>query len=467
MEDYTEKNELLAEKILGWYKSAWKDKDERGFFDLWERIEAYWEGIAHNVNHGDEINTNVNIIHPCVEGQVAILANQDIEVKCLPASPSEKAYAKKAETILNFIKEKNDMFNLIDSHERRRVKFGTGVLRVIYDPTAASGYGLPTIESVNPAYFFPDPRITDPMKLNEGEFVIETLRKPISWAKEYYGSDIADKIEKNYDPTGSVISQEDANTYLHILAWFRTESKLRLVEITGCGIILYDSFEKRDGDGFYPINRYPYFVTPLYRREGSIWAKGDAELLIPLQDLVDELDDQIRSNARLSGNPQRLVDISCNIDLDKWTNDSGLIIPTANIDGARYLTPPEMPDYPLRRREQALNYERQIVSRFSDQLAGTTEETQRTATEVELAIRQGNISLDYKRKILKNTLSNVFEYCFALAMAYYSSSKAFKGEDGEFVWLSNKIFKNIPLLGEDGERDSYKATAEFEIKVEL
>ena len=468
----TEEKILLADKVLDWYKSAHRDKDDRGIFDLWERVETYWEGSAHNVNHGDDINTNVNIIHPTVEGQVALLVNNNYQVKVKPVTPSDSAYAKYAEILLDWIKDKNKLFKVIDSHERRREKFGTGILRVIFDPDFENGYGLPKIESINPAYVFCDPKITDPAKINDGEFIIETMRKPISWANRYYGAKKADNIVKNYDPSGSIISKEEMSTYLHILCWTRTGGKLRLLEVTGCGILLYDSFEKMGEKPFYQNNSYPYFFTPLYMREGSVWAKGDAELLISLQDLIDELDDQIRSNARLSANPQRLVDISCNIDLDKWTNDSGLIIPTANIDGAKYLSPPEMPDYPLERRQQALHYERQIISRFSDQLAGTSDIKGRTATEIASAVSQASLAMDYKRKMLCDTLSSVFSFCFSLALEYYTGKKAYRVTDGEFVWISAADFNEIPVLdkSENGElvkTDNSKKQAEFDISVEV
>ena len=96
MERQNATRELLGEKIISWYKAAWKDKNDRGMFDLWEKIETYWEGTAHNFNHGDDTYSNVNIIHPNVEGQVAILANREVNIRAKAVTPSEKDYVKKA-----------------------------------------------------------------------------------------------------------------------------------------------------------------------------------------------------------------------------------------------------------------------------------------------------------------------------------------------------------------------------------
>ena len=42
-----------------------------------------------------------------------------------------------------------------------------------------------------------------------------------------------------------------------------------------------------------------------YKRKGRLWGMaGDTEQLIPVQDIINSLDDQIRMNTRLMGNAQ-------------------------------------------------------------------------------------------------------------------------------------------------------------------
>ena len=453
----TEEQVKLANDLIGKYIASWKDKEQRGLFDLWEKVESYWEGMPRYPASMEDPNSNVNFVHPNIEGQVALLVNQDISLDIKPVTPADQAFADRTKTMLNWVKEKNKLTRKIDQHERRREKFGTGIFRVLFDPDSQNGFGLPTIESVNPAYVFIDPSISDIYKIQQGQYIIESLTKPVSWAKEQFGQILGGAINKTYDPTGSYIFDENnQDCYLHLMAWLRTDDKLRLVQLSGDGIILSDSFIDNEGESFYPTDKFPYFFTPLYIREGTVWAKGDAELLIPLQDLVDELDDQIRINARLSGNPQRLVDVSSNIDLDKWTNESGLIIPTSNINGAKYLNPPEMPDYPLHRREFAINYERQIISRFSDQMTGQATKKDLTATEAEGLLNQGSMLVNHKKVLLQETLSEVFEYCLMLMKEYYSHEKAFRLSDGQFEYWKASDLKAIPtsnLETKDAEFD--------------
>jgi hypothetical protein len=462
----------MADKILGYYVSSWRDKDARGLFDLWEKIESYWEGEAHVKQSADDPCSNTNIIHPNIEGQVALIMQEELDVSAGGVTPSDAPYAEAATIALQWCLDKNKMKRKIDLHERRREKFGTGIFRVLFDPDAAGGYGLPTIESVNPSYVFCDPSISDIYKIQEGAFIIEVLNKPISWAKEVFGETKANLIRAGYDPTHTrVFESSENNSYIHIMAWLRENGKLRLVQMSGCGVILWDSFKELSGESFYPDGRFPYFFTPLYVREGSIWAKGDAELLIPLQDLIDELDDQIRINARLSGNPQRLVDIATNIDLDKWTNEAGLIIPTTDVSGVKYLEPPEMPSYPMERRELALNTERQLLTRFSDQMTGNKVEGNTTATEISAMVAQGNTVISHKKALLSETLCEICEYCLKLMKEYYTSTRAFGTNSGDYKFLTLSELKSIPELQEvEGEMVNIgdrRKDAEFDIKIKI
>lgn len=473
----------LSDKILRYFKSSYSFKQESGLFSLWDKIEKYWDGSIRQSQNPSSPSSNINFIHSNIEAQVALMLEQDISINVNPCSPYEIPFCEHAETILNFIKNKNRLRRVLDIHERQREKFGTGIFRVLFDPYENNGLGLPLIDVCSPLDIFPDPSVTDVRKFQNGGFIIETFIKPIDWAKKHFGG-AADFIKPNYHPLNNYSCfppdpQSDGQHYLHLLAFIKSGGVLRAVQMSGCGIILYDSFSFGDGVAFYKNNMFPYFFTPLYSREKSFWAKGDAEILIPLQDLVDDMDDQLRINARLNGNPQRLVDISSNIDVDKWTNESGLIIPTSNIDGAKYLVPPEVPSYIIQRRESALKYERQILTRFSDQMLGQSSSSSKTATESLELLRQGNVIISHKKMMLQETLSDLFSYCFELAKEFYTEETSFSaGDKCRFVNINPSSLAEVPYVPDTNSSDflsqsfnmnntPFRKEAHFDIKVSI
>lgn len=444
-----EKEQTLAEKYRRYYLEAWQDKARRGLPERFALYDAYWEGDVNLPESENDPGSCTNIVHANVEGQVSLLLEQSIGILPVPVTPEDAPFAQSVQKVLEFIKDKNRLTRKLDLHERRREKYGTGIFRISFNPQALGGAGLPVIEAVSPKDIFIDPGICDVYRTEEAAYIIETVCKTVHWARKQYGDQVADAIVPGYRPQYEGDGTGD-DTYLHMLVWTKEEGKLRLVEMTGCGLILSDSFQKGMED-FYPGGRYPYFFTPLYYREGSVWGKGDVELLIPVQDLINDLDDQIRINARLTGNPQRLIETGSGIDLDAMTNEAGLNIPTTSVSAVRNLEAPPLPAYILQRRDTALRYESQRITRFSDQMTGAKQAGVNTAAEATVLQQGGQMSILHKKLLLQETLSEVFAYCLEMIRAYWTEEVAVRLTDkpSEFIFFRGSDLKTIP--GKNGK----------------
>lgn len=449
----------LAEKYIDYYIEA--SRARGNLSEKFQEMDKYWEGDVNKPVSENEPGSSINIVHANIEGQVSQLMEQNIAVNTVPVTPDDMAFSRAVTTMLEFIKEKNHLRRVLDIHERRREKYGTGILRVTFDTKALNGMGIPLIECVQPQAVYVDPCITNPYKINEAEFIIERIKKSVYWARQQYGDETAAMLKPNFDPAyDSTAADNEPSTdndwYIHLLVWTKNNSQLRLVEMSGCGIILSDS-----GDMFYKTGKYPYFFTPLYFREDSIYGMGECELLKPLQDLINDLDDQIRINARLTGNPQRLIETGSGIDLDALTNEAGLNIPVNNINSVKNLEAPRLPDYIENRRNFAIQYESAKVTRFSDQMSGAKQAGVTTATEA-LALQQaGAVSLSHKKAILQDTLTEVFSYCLELIKEFWTDEMSFRvtGEKDEFIFFKPSDLNSIQK--ENGECKM----AEFDIYV--
>jgi len=468
----TEEEIRESEKFRDYFRSSWLDKKNRGLFDKWETIDTYWEGEANLPEGEADPGSNTNIINPSVEGQVALLVEQNIAIQASPVGPSDVPFAEDARVMLEWVKEKNKMKRKLDVHERRRKKFGTGIFRVLFNPTFMNGFGLPDIQPINPAYLFTDPVITDVYKLNEARFHIEITNKSVKWALDNskFIKDRAKAIMPGYHPMESewIFNEDDGevddiskDSYLHMFVFTRKKDgdkyKLRMVEMSGCGVILRDTWEE-DKD-FFPNTRYPYFLTPDMYREGTVWGKSTSEILLDAQDQINDFDDQMRINARLTGNPQRIIYTDSGVDVDKVTNEPGLNIPAnpTNNKPIDWITPPNMPAYIINRRDRIMDNDRQIISRFSDQSAGIRQKGVDTATEA-LALQQSGASIiDHQKLLLQETLGEVFEYCLELIKENWTEERAFKitEKENQFRWFKGSKLKAIPQMGPATEM--YKA----------
>lgn len=484
----------LTEQYLLWYRRGYEDKQRLGLIEKWRDVEKYWEGEFEYDDENDPA-PNTNITNSNVEGKTALLCDQTIAIQVDPREPGDRPFCDMARTLADFIKERNKMYRKIEVHERRREMFGTGIFRVLWDFDKLDGKGMPDIEPIHPDRIIVDPAITDVYDIQEAQYIIEAKSKSLYSAYAEYGDEIGDAIIPNYDPVQNLIQENDEDQYVHMMVWTRYKEngkrKLRLVEMSGDGVLLRDtkkeiakynkerekeqeedlfsektSKKKEDKDKeeleLFPNDTFPYFFTPDMHRENTVWGKGSAELILPISDQIDEIDDSTLRNARLTGNPMGLVSNSSGIDVGKMTNEAGQMILTNDMNGFKWQSPPSMPNYILNRRTELMNQDRQIVSRFSDQMIGKQVEGVSTATESLALQNSGNSMIEHKKGLLQETLSEVFEYALELALINWNTTMVFritgdKGED-DFVEFNPDRLNNIPLLIEaDTEyREEYK-----------
>ena len=493
----SEKEIEEAEQFIMWYRRAYEDKQRLGLMKKWDDIAKYWEG-DFDYSDEDDPAPNTNITNANVEGKTALLCDQTLAIQVDPREPGDKPFCDQVRTIADFIKDKNKMYRKIEVHERRREMTGTGIFRVLWNFDKLEGKGLPIIEPIHPSKLFIDPAITGVYDIQEAQYIIEAKAKSIYSAKMEYGDDIADCIIANYDPIENLIQNSEEEQYVHLLVWTRYKEngkiKLRLVEMSADGVILKDTkkelkkvSEKRENEliekqtklleqgktkeaselkaeelELFPNSKYPYFLTPDMYRENTVWAKASAELVLPISDQIDELDDSILRNARLTGNPIPIIETSSGIDAEKVTNTPGQTIVANNINGMKWLQPPNIPQYLIEKRADTINNDKTIVTRFSDQMIGKQQTGVGTATESLALQNSGNSMIEHKKGLLQETLSEVFEYAIELALLNWNTTMIFRivGEDGKdkFTSFNPDGLNRIPILTEaDTEyRNAYK-----------
>lgn len=474
-----------SEQFLIWYRRAYEDKQRLNLNDKWDDINKYWEGDFEYEDDEDPA-PNTNIVNSNVEGKTSLLCDQTIGIQVDPREPGDKPFCDYVRTLADFIKDRNKMYRKIEVHERRREMTGTGIFRVLWNFDKLDGKGLPDIESIHPAKLFIDPAITDIYNIQDAQYIIEARNKSIYSAKVEYGEKLADAIIPNLNPVQNILIPNEEDQYVHLMIWTRYKEdeklKLRLVEMSGDGVILRDTkkklkeYKKQKEDELikkqtellekgkkeeadklkleelelFPNSKYPYFLTPDMYRENTVWGKASAELMLPISDQIDEIDDNLLRNARLTGNPIPIVENSSGIDPEKITNVPGQAIPTNNINGIKWLTPPALSNYLITKRADLITNDRVIVSRFSDQMIGKQQEGVGTATESLALQNSGNSMIEHKKGLLQETLGDIFEYAIELALLNWNTTMLFRitGKNGEddFESFNPDLLNHVPIM---------------------
>jgi hypothetical protein len=437
--------------------------DMSALFAEWEDIEK------HYCNDQAEIpkrpNSRVNLMNANIEGQVSQLVEQNIAVVTRGEGPSDQSYAGWARIGLDWTLRKNHVKRILDVHERRRLLFGVGVLNVCFDHDAIGKFGLAKIHPTPLNMLFVDGSIKDVLRFNESEYMCEIVYVSKTYMKDRFVKDKASAVDYGnyvyrdngvFSPSDSV---DDENTAPLILLWSRQEGKLRLREVSGCGLLLYDSHKKggrKDNQknveesikSYYKYvdDRYPYFLTGMYPIEGDLYGFGDGKLILPLQKLINELYDKIRICAR-----PNLILIDTNADVSLEDFDENSLEP-------RYYDGSAVQGMPIHKVEYGIinqgwwalldkiHDEIQRITRFSDLMIGQAKSAD-TATEASIQLQQGNASTNHKKLMLQETLIEVCEYCLGLMMEFYTEAKAFRiSEDkDEYEWIDFREMTTVPV----------------------
>lgn len=448
------------------------------FFKDWEDIEDKY--CNEQPEDEDKPNSRMNVIVSTVEGMVTQIVDKNINCVTQGVGPEDESFANTARTGLNWIFSRNDITDKMEAFVRRRLKFGVAWLKVVFDKEFAGGFGLSKIQVVPNNKVFVDNKVKDVLRLQEAEYIAETINLSKAYAEQVYGYEKAEIIkygfneflfneafEENYDVP-------DCDRQWTLIQWWsRYEGMLRLQEFSSCGVLLYDSHKAGDRKDNqknssmdrksiykYVSDEYPYFLTVKYPKEGFLYGFGDGKLLDPIQNLINELFDKIRIQAR-----PNLIGIDSHSDIDIEDFDDNSFEPRY-YNGAKLQNRPFATSVPwgavnrdMYELLERVRVEMQRIVRYSDLMMGQSK-TADTATEAAIQQQQGNSHVDWEKGVVERLLARVGKYCICLMMEFSKTGKSLRiGEDNEeYDWVDFRQFAEIPVQkpATKGFQDQYK-----------
>lgn len=433
------------------------------FYTRWAEEEEYYGNDQEG--KPKKPNSKMNILAATVEGLVTQIVNPNTTIMCQGVSPEDEEFAQWAYIVLDWAFKHNKMHKKASVHEKRRNCFGSAWFKVVWDEDYA-GQGIPKVMIPSLNKIFVDQKIKDFTRLEEADYIAETINLSREYARATYGDEKADLIEygfNQYIDNGVFIEEQSTidDTGFTLIQWWSKESgKLRLREFTGCGLLLYDSFKPGDrrtqgkwgisipNQYFKYTNHYPYFLTIKYFSEGKLFGFGDAKLLISPQKMLNELYDKIRIQMRPNIN---LVDINTNIDISTFDDeDSFSPVP---FEGNRvkgnpiWSVPWGQISTDFWKFIESIHAEAQRIARFSDLMTGQQNATA-TATEAAIQQSQGNNHTEHEKMYLEDTLGDMCQFMLALMMEKFKGNKAFRipGEQKQFEWVDFQKLISIPVM---------------------
>ena len=433
------------------------------FYSRWSAEDEAYRNDQPKV--ANRPNTRVGILNAIIETRVSSLVDKNLAVTCRGEGVSDQSFANWGKVGLEWTFRKNGFKKILAVHERRRSLHGQGIFKLYFDPDALHGFGLTKITCVPLNKIFVDTKVKDPLRFQEAEYIAETIRLSEQQFIDLYGEEkcyaisfgsniVEDTTTFNEDE----LYYDDAYGATLIQWWSRHKGKLRLRELSGCGVLLYDSHKEgmRDENQktkkynhvsyySYVNDNYPYFFTGMYQEEGRLFGFGDGWLLTPLQDMLNDMYDKIRMSAR----PHLILfDPNSEVDLEDFDENS-LEPRPANLAMGKVVehVPWGTINESWWRLLVQIHEEIQRVSRTSYMMLGQRS-TADTATEAAIQQQQGTTAIDHMKLMLQETLIKMSEYMLGLAQEFYTEAKAFRidEEREDYEWIDFRKLANVPAM---------------------
>ena len=292
-----------ANDILQKYKAGKAALDKRIVDnELWFRM-GHWKNYENKEMQGKPKPSSGWLFNSIANKHADAMDNYP-EPNVLPRAEDDEKTAKALSKILPTVLEQCDYETVYSDTWWRKLKTGTGVKGVFWDPAARGGLGEICIRSVNLLMLYWEPGVED-IQDTPHLFSLSLMDN--------------DQLEGRYPQmAGHTGSSMDVAKYIHddsidtsdksvVVDWYYKKAlesgQTVLHYCKYCnGVVLYASendpqYAQR---GFYDHGKYPFVFDPLFREEDSPAGFGYIDVMKDTQTAIDEMNHAMDENVKLA-----------------------------------------------------------------------------------------------------------------------------------------------------------------------
>lgn len=440
----------LADKYIDIY--ATRKSELQKNYDEWTMLQDLY---AAEDKDGETTEYGfVNVILPCIEGQVSAMTNQNVAATFRGKGYSDQKFARAAEVIFPSIFNENNIRQKLKKGIRRYGLFGNMILEVQWDADAWDGFGIPEYKALPLDSVMFDGKIKDMIDYQKGDYCIKEIPQSMEWVENTFdnGTELARAITLgNTDPSfDAELTGDDDKNFLLLEVWRKDpdNKNLQKIQMSRCGVILDIS---DPSEPYYKKvhNKYPFFIAGLYPKEGEFYCFGDGKLVKPVQTTITNLYHEVIVACKFSAQRRTFIDPHANVDPAEFDGDPGHPIYADNPNQFIYDQQGAGINAVVLTMIEHLLQQVEKMTRFSALMTGNNGNEKMTATQAGIMQTQGVSGIDDKKADISTAFGDATIYALGLCMELWPGGKAFRlteGEDDEFEWVDIRELNNIPEM---------------------
>ena len=448
-----------AEQILQKYKVGKAALDQRLVDnELWFRM-GHWKNYQNPMMEGKPQPSSGWLFNSIANKHADAMDNYPAP-NVLPRAPDDEQTARVLSSVLPVVLEQADYEQVYSDTWWRKLKQGTGVKGVFWDPEQRGGVGEITVRPMNLLMLYWEPGVDD----------IQASPNFFSLSLE----DTDQLTERWPQLEGHSTSALEVPHYLHdggldtsgksvVVDWYYkkrdAEGRRVLHYCKFCnGVVLYAS--ENDPEyaerGFYDHGQYPFVFDPLFVEEDSPAGFGYIDVMKECQTAIDRMNHAMDENVLLSSKQRYVLSDAAGVneeELADFSRDIVHVVGRLGDDSFRPLQTTGLQGNSLSYRNSRIEELKEISGNRDMTQGGTAGGV--TAASAIAALQEAGSKLS--RDMLKSAYRAFAKECYLiidLMRQFYDEERIFRiiGETGrsEFVHFSGAALRAQALPGVGG-----------------
>ena len=447
-----------AEQILQKYKVGKAALDQRLVDnELWFRM-GHWKNYQNPMMEGKPQPSSGWLFNSIANKHADAMDNYPAP-NVLPRAPDDEQTARVLSSVLPVVLEQADYEQVYSDTWWRKLKQGTGVKGVFWDPEQRGGVGEITVRPMNLLMLYWEPGVDD----------IQASPNFFSLSLE----DTDQLTERWPQLEGHSTSALEVPHYLHdggldtsgksvVVDWYYkkrdAEGRRVLHYCKFCnGVVLYASENDPEyaGRGFYDHGQYPFVFDPLFVEEDSPAGFGYIDVMKECQTAIDRMNHAMDENVLLSSKQRYVLSDAAGVneeELADFSRDIVHVVGRLGDDSFRPLQTTGLQGNSLSYRNSRIEELKEISGNRDMTQGGTAGGV--TAASAIAALQEAGSKLS--RDMLKSAYRAFAKECYLiidLMRQFYDEERIFRiiGETGrsEFVHFSGAALRSqaLPSVG--------------------
>ena len=344
VEPIGEKQVLELTRILQKY-TAGKAKTEQRIIaaENWWKLRNSAEEEAKFSMMNSKFASKSGWLHNVIVSKHADAMESYPEPNILARETDDKAEAKMLSAIIPCVLEQNNFESTYNDVMWAKMKFGTGLYKVIWDQSKLNGLGDIGVERVNPLNIYTEPGVAD---IQKSRYVFHTELWDKDLLQERYPEKLAGGLKGDAFVSSKFLYDDHVDTenkatvvecYYH--KFVEGRKTLQYVKFVG-NVVLYATENEMQPmvdamgrekpplsiSGLYDHGMYPYVFDALYPIEGSLYGYGFVDLGQAAQTEIDMLKTSMVLNARVGAIPRYFTSMETGLNEEELLDLSKMLV---------------------------------------------------------------------------------------------------------------------------------------------